>query len=140
MAARAAGRAPGVVARGDALRLPIQTGSLDGLYLTFPAQYVRDRLFWGEAARVLKVGGRMRIILDAGPAYASSSSFRLEAPSPGWRLRKARVAVGGATLGVLLARRVANDERTGLPSLEPPSASNVVAFPPIGRPPRRRRR
>lgn len=106
MAGRAGRLAPGAVARGDARRLPLAAGSVDALLLTFPAPYVKDAAFWREAARVLRIGGRMRILLDAGPSYAQRGAWLVDPPTPGWRLRRARVAVEGATLGVYLARRV----------------------------------
>jgi SAM-dependent methyltransferase len=106
MAERAAAAAPGAVARGDARRLPLPAASVDALVLTFPAAYVKEPAFWREAARVLKIGGRMRILLDAGPSYAERGAWIVDPPTPGWRLRRARVAVAGATLGFYLARRV----------------------------------
>jgi SAM-dependent methyltransferase len=111
MAARAAARSPGAVARGDARALPFQTQSLDALVLTFPAPYARDPAFWREAARVLRIGGRMRVLLDAGPSYAQRGAWSLDAPTPGWRLRRARVAVPGATLGFYVARRIAPEHQ-----------------------------
>ncbi|HEV8634595.1 MAG TPA: methyltransferase domain-containing protein, partial [Chloroflexota bacterium] len=107
MAARAAARAPGAVARGDARAQPFRTQSLDALVVTFPAPYVRDPAFWREAARVLRIGGRMRVLLDAGPSYGQRGVWSIDAPTAGWRLRRARVAVGSATLGFYLARRIA---------------------------------
>lgn len=107
MAARAGAGSPGAVARGDARSLPFRTQSLDALLVTFPAPFVRDPAFWREAARVLRVGGRMRILLDAGPSYAQRGVWSIDAPTAGWRLRRASVAVRGGTLGFYLARRVA---------------------------------
>jgi SAM-dependent methyltransferase len=109
MAARAAEQAPGAVARGDGRRLPLPSASVDALVLTFPAPYVKEPAFWREAARVLRIGGRMRVLLDAGPSYAQRGAWIVDPPTPGWRLRRARVAVPGATLGFYLARRVAPD-------------------------------
>jgi SAM-dependent methyltransferase len=109
MAARAAEQAPGGIARGDGRRLPLQSASVDALVLTFPAPYVKEPAFWREAARVLRIGGRMRVLLDAGPSYAQRGAWIVDPPTPGWRLRRARVAVPGATLGFYLARRVAPD-------------------------------
>jgi SAM-dependent methyltransferase len=105
MARRAALRAPGVVAQGDGRALPLQTASVDALLLTFPAPYVREPAFWSEAARVVRPGGRLRILLDAGPAYLSPGSERVTGLDPRWRLRRARVRAGDATLGMLLGRR-----------------------------------
>ncbi|HEY3078780.1 MAG TPA: methyltransferase domain-containing protein [Chloroflexota bacterium] len=107
MAARAAALSPGAVARGDARALPFRTQSLDALVVTFPGPYVRDPAFWREAARVLRIGGRMRVLLDAGPSYATRGAWSIDAPTAGWRLRRARVGVGSATLGFYLARRIA---------------------------------
>jgi SAM-dependent methyltransferase len=134
MAARAAARSPGAVARGDARSLPFRTQSLDALVVTFPAPYVRDQRFWREAARVLRIGGRMRILLDAGPSYAQRGVWSLDAPTPGWRLRRARVAVDGATLGFYLARRVAPDRRLR-PALARPKRSRPRRRAPPTAPP-----
>jgi SAM-dependent methyltransferase len=114
MATRAAARSPGAVARGDARAMPFRTQSLDALVVTFPGPYVRDPAFWREAARVLRLGGRMRVLLDAGPSYAPRGAWIVDAPTAGWRLRRARVAVGGATLGFYLARRIAPERQARL--------------------------
>lgn len=106
MAARAAARSPGAIARADAHALPLRDASADALLLTFPAQYALSPAFWSEAARVVKPGGRLRILLHAGAAYASAGSSRLTAPGGAWRARRATIRAGDATLTVLLARRL----------------------------------
>lgn len=105
MARRAAARAPGRVARGDGRRLPVATGSVDALVATFPSPYVRTPDFWHEAARVVRPGGRLRVLLDAGPAYASRGTRRVACPDSAWRVREARVRAGDVTLRLLLGRR-----------------------------------
>jgi len=105
MARRAAGRAPGAVARGSALALPIRDGSVDALLLTFPAQYALSPAFWAEAARVVRPGGRLRVLLEAGPAYGSGGSVRVRPPAGQWRARRVRLPAGDATLGLLVAVR-----------------------------------
>lgn len=105
MAARAAHQAPGAVARGDGRALPIATGAVDAVLLTFPAPYVLEPAFWAEAARVTRPGGRMRVLLDAGPAYLSAGSVRVRPLDPHWRVRRARVRAGDVTLGLLLGKR-----------------------------------
>jgi SAM-dependent methyltransferase len=105
MAARAASRTPGAVARGDAGALPLRDRSVDELIATFPAQYVLDEAFWREAARVVRPGGRLRILLEAGPAYPSPGSLRVIAPPDHWRSRRTHIRAGDAYLNLLLARR-----------------------------------
>lgn len=105
MAARARRAAPGAVAQGDGRRLPIATGAVDAVLVTFPSQYVREPAFWSEAARVTRPGGRLRVLLDAGPAYLSTGSERVEPLDRRWRVRRARVRVEDATLRLLLGRR-----------------------------------
>jgi SAM-dependent methyltransferase len=105
MAARAARRSPGVVVQGDGRALPLTDGTLDALLLTFPAQYALDPAFWREAARVVRPGGRLRILLDAGPAYLSPGSVRVVPPAGDWRARRVTIKAGDATLRLLVARR-----------------------------------
>jgi SAM-dependent methyltransferase len=105
MSRRVALAAPGAVAQADARQLPIATASVDVVLATFPAPYVVDPAFWSEAARVVRPGGRLRILLDAGPAYLSAGSVRVEPPDPAWRVRQTRIRAGDVTLGMLLGRR-----------------------------------
>ena len=105
MARRAARGAPGAVARGDGSQLPVATASVDAVLLTFPAPYVLEPAFWSEAARVTRPGGRLRVLLDAGPAYLSPGSVRLQPLDARWRVRRARVRAGDVTLGLLLGKR-----------------------------------
>jgi SAM-dependent methyltransferase len=105
MAGRSARRSPGAVARGDGRALPIRDGAADALLLTFPAQYALSPTFWTEAARVVRPGGRLRILLEAGPAYGSSGSARVRPPADQWRARRVRLAADDATLGLLVAVR-----------------------------------
>ena len=105
MAGRSARRAPGAVARGDGWALPIRDGAVDAMLLTFPAQYALSPGFWAEAARVVRPGGRLRILLEAGPAYGSDGSARVRAPADHWRARRVRVPADGAMLGMLVAVR-----------------------------------
>lgn len=49
---------------GDARRLPFGDATFDGLVLTFPAPFLDPR-FWREAARVLRPGGRLVVLLSA---------------------------------------------------------------------------
>ena len=49
---------------GDARRLPFGDATFDGLVLTFPAPFLDER-FWREAARVLRPGGRLVIVVSA---------------------------------------------------------------------------
>lgn len=49
---------------GDARRLPFLDRTFDGVYVAFPAPYVGSS-FWLEAARVLRPGGRLVVILGA---------------------------------------------------------------------------
>jgi ubiquinone/menaquinone biosynthesis C-methylase UbiE len=105
MARRAASRAPGAVARGDARALPLLANSVDVLIATFPAQYVLEPAFWREAARVVRPGGRLRLLLYAGAAYPARGAGALLAPAAEWRSRRANRRVGDATLAFLLARR-----------------------------------
>ena len=102
MAARAAARSPGAVARGDARSLPFRTqlARRPGRDLPGPVR-ASDPAFWREAARVLRIGGRMRVLLDAGPSYAQRGVWSIDAPTPGWRLRRARVAVPGGDARLL---------------------------------------
>lgn len=123
MARRASARLPGAVARGDARAIPIRTGAVDGVIAVFPAQFARDPAFWREAARVTRIGGRMRILIDVASGGTTTGTWRLDPPTPGWRLRRVRAPSAGATLGLLLARRIALDA----PPLKVP------------RPPRRKR-
>jgi hypothetical protein len=95
----------GLVARGDGRCLPIRDSSADAILATFPSQFVLDPDFWSEAARVVCPGGRLRILIDAGPAYLSAGSSRVEALDTRWRVRRARVRAGDASLGILLGRR-----------------------------------
>jgi SAM-dependent methyltransferase len=113
MAARTARISPGAVARGDGRALPIRDGAVDALLLTFPAQYALSPAFWSEAARVVRPGGRLRVLLEAGPAYGSAGSSRVRPPAGQWRARHVRVPVGDATLGMLVAIR---RRRFALPS------------------------
>jgi SAM-dependent methyltransferase len=105
MAGRSARRSPGAVARGDGRALPIRDGAVDAMLLTFPAQYALSPAFWAEAARVVRPGGRLRILLEAGPAYGSGGSARVRAPADQWRARRVRVPADGAMLGMLVAVR-----------------------------------
>jgi SAM-dependent methyltransferase len=105
MSRRAARKARGAVARGDGRSLPVSTGSIDAILLTFPAPYVLEPAFWSEAARVVRPGGRLRVLLDAGPAYLSPGSTRVDPLDPRWRVRRARIRAGDVTLGMLLGRR-----------------------------------
>lgn len=106
MAARAARRAPGRLIQGDARALPLRAGVADALIAVFPAIYARDPDFWREAARVVRVGGRVRVLLDAGPGDAPCQMDRLDPPIAAFRVRKGRVAVPDGTLGIILARRI----------------------------------
>jgi SAM-dependent methyltransferase len=105
MAARSARRSPGAVARGDGQALPIRDGAVDAILLTFPAQYALSAAFWTEAARVVRPGGRLRILLEVGSAYRSRGSARVRPPTDQWRARRVRLATDGATLGMLVAVR-----------------------------------
>lgn len=105
MASRAQGRAGGGVVRGDGRALPLRDGCADALLLTFPAGYVREPAFWREAARVVRPGGRLRILLEAGRAYGSASAIGATEADAAWRVRRARVRSDDATLHMLLGRR-----------------------------------
>ncbi len=106
MAARSASRAPGRVIQGDARSLPLRGGVADALIAVFPATFARDPAFWREAARVVRVGGRVRVLLDAGPGDAPCRVDRLDPPNGAFRVRKGRVAVPDGTLGIIVARRI----------------------------------
>jgi ubiquinone/menaquinone biosynthesis C-methylase UbiE len=54
----------GRLVAGDARRLPFAEAAFDGIVSTFPAPFL-DAAFWEEAARVLRPGGRLVLVLGA---------------------------------------------------------------------------
>lgn len=64
----AAARADAPLVRGDALMLPIPDAALDGLTCGFALRNFTDlRAFFGEAARVVRPGGRIALLEVAEP-------------------------------------------------------------------------
>ena len=98
MARCAARLAPGAVLRADARAIPLRDGCADAVLLVFPAPYALEADFWAEARRVLKPGGRMRLLLGVGEGTARRIAH------PGWRVRQAPRWEGDARLLFLLAR------------------------------------
>jgi SAM-dependent methyltransferase len=56
---------PAVLVGGDARALPFGPASFDSLVWTFPTPVVHSSAWWQEAARVLRPGGRVVVVLGA---------------------------------------------------------------------------
>ncbi len=79
MLRHAAGRVPGRVVVGDALRLPVGSGSVAGAVMIHVLHVVGDmRATLAEAARVLRLGGRIVVSAhEAGPRPDFEPDFDL---------------------------------------------------------------
>lgn len=127
---RQAARRPGLRAlriQAGAQSLPLADGRFDTVVATFPAPYIADALTVAEFVRVLKPGGRL-VIGGLWVAAAAPRSTRLvSAHAPmfllqrlGERLRAvglamavADAAVGGAHVGIVIARKEGREDARG---------------------------
>ena len=108
----AQGRVPGRVVAGDALRLPVRSGSVDGVVMIHVLHVVGDMTgTLAEAARVLRPGGRLAVSAHVDDEPRSDVSeivgaldrrLRQDGPRPDEEGHVVRTAAG---LGLLPAGR-----------------------------------